>query len=247
MIREHLRLSREPLRLPGDEKKLAQEIKAWGASLVIIDNLTRVMVGDPNSTKDAAAFTKAWCQVCEDSGASVLPLHHTRKTTATDDKSDPFDALRGSGDFGAAARNILVSRPLRKDGEALSEVRVRGNLDLRRDAFVIGFEREQRDGRWFAQLADRGDPQTVKADAAKKHREANAAKRKTEHAAEFERRRLRALEIVRREGSVTQDRLASEFDLSARAVAPVFASLEAAGVLRMERSKGYVLAEPEDE
>ena len=56
-------------------------------------------------------------------------------------KGDPFDRIRGSRDFLAAARNAVVGFPLDLAGESASEVFIRGNLDLRRTSFALGFER----------------------------------------------------------------------------------------------------------
>jgi RecA-family ATPase len=49
---------------------------------VLIDNLTRVMVGDQNAIKDAKRFSATWCKLGSDVGAAVAFLHHTRKVGA---------------------------------------------------------------------------------------------------------------------------------------------------------------------
>jgi hypothetical protein len=47
---EHLSITREPIRFPDDARQIAKRLKSWGPQVVIIDNLTRVMVGEARST-----------------------------------------------------------------------------------------------------------------------------------------------------------------------------------------------------
>ncbi|HWU90530.1 MAG TPA: AAA family ATPase [Kofleriaceae bacterium] len=247
LLRENLCISRAPLRLPdaSDQRRLAAEIKAFGAQVVVADNLTRVMVGDPISTRDAAAFTRVWTELGDETGASIGFLHHTKKPVGDQKAVDPFDTLRGSGDFGAAARNIIVTTPLRSESTAkLSEVRMRGNLDLRCESFMLGFERKEMLGRWHARLTDRGEIEEVKEEVRKDVRAAKEAKKRDELAAENERRRNMALQIARTEGFVTQKKLAEAFGLrSPRAVADVLEQLVRSGVFRDAGKRGYEFAD----
>ncbi len=246
-LREHLSLSRAPLRLPDatDQRRITSEIKAFGAKVVIVDNLTRVMVGDPNNTRDAAAFTRAWTEIGEETGASIGFLHHTRKPSGDGKTIDPFDLLRGSGDFGATARNIIVTTPIRTEtDEKLSEVRMRGNLDLRRESFALAFERKEQLGKWKASLLDRGDIGEVKEAASKDRKIAKETKKKDDLLAEQTRRRDRAVMIARVEGSVTQRRLADDFGMSSeRSLASIFAGLVGSGVFVSAGRRGYELAD----
>lgn len=246
-LRSHLFLSRASLRLPDakDQRALIKEIKRTGVRVVIIDNLTRVIVGDPNSSRDAALFTRAWTEVGEETGATILFLHHTKKPTG-DKEIDPFDQLRGSGDFGAASRNMVVTMPLRLERGLCAEVRMRGNLDLRCDSFALGFERwpdDRWNGRHCAKLVDLGDVAQLK-DEAKKHRkEKKEAAKKADKAAEFAKRRERALELVHQHGHVSQAMLALDLGMSARAMGPLFRALVDANVLKADGPRGYVLAD----
>jgi hypothetical protein len=255
VLRAHLSISRTPLRLPNacDEREFAAELKRWKPDLVLVDNLTRVMVGDQNSIKDVAAFTRLWAQMCTDIGAAIVFLHHTGKAgpvRAGQEARDPFELVRGSGDLVAAARNVIVMRPMRpEDGEEssggslMADVRIRGNLDLRRDSLVVGFERTQgEDGRWSARLRDLGDANALRAELAAKRKEYGAAKRKADAAAEKLRRRELALDIARRTGACSSATLAEALDLTPRAVAPVLAGLEREGVMARDPKRGYVLA-----
>lgn len=248
LLQDNLRLTRTPLRLPdpADQRRFIAEIKAWGASFVVVDNLTRVMVGDPNKTTDAAAFTRAWLEIVEETGASVMFLHHTRKPSGDQKQIDPFDTLRGSGDFGAAARNIIVATPIRTEtDEKLSEVRMRGNLDLRRESFTLAFERKNL-LRWQARLVDRGDIEQIKSEVAKATKETKEAKKVADYRAQFELRKQRAIAIAQAEGYVTQAKLAHAFGMaSPRGMAPVFESLCQDKILRAasDNKRGYELAD----
>lgn len=250
LLRENLRISRTPIRIPDpkDVRRFIAEIKAWGARFVVIDNLTRIFVGDPNSTRDAAAFTRAWAEICDETGAALMLLHHTKKVMAGDrgggNEIDPFETLRGSGDFGAAARNIIVVSPIRQDnGPALAELRMRGNLDLRREGFIMGFERDQMLGKWRAKLVDKGEIGTVKQDLKKQRAERKESEKRETAAIEARRRRDRAIELARA-GGVSQGKLADALGLaSARTVSGLLNSLVQDGILRADRSRGYVLAD----
>lgn len=255
MLAAHLSITRAPLRLPdrNDAREFAAELKRWRPDLVLIDNLTRVMVGDQNAIKDVAAFTKVWGQLCTHVGAAIVFLHHTGKAGPVvpgRDSRDPFELVRGSGDLVAAARNVIVMRPMRPDDDAgradgplMAELRIRGNLDLRREALVVGFERSQgADGRWTTRLRDMGDATAVRAEIATKRKEAGAAKRKADAAAETTRRREIALDIARRTGACSSADLAIALGMSARAIAPVLNGLVRDGLMATDRTRGYVLA-----
>lgn len=249
-IRSHLKISRAPLRLPdaGEQRRFIAELKAWKPALVVVDNLTRVMVGDPNSTRDAAAFARAWTEICEETGACVLFLHHTKKPAGDQKQQDPFDQLRGSNDFGACARNIIVTTPIRTETELLAEVRMRGNLDLRRDSFVLGFERFKLEAidRWQARLVDRGNVDEVKEKANEERREKKKELKRRDKQAEYRERRELILRLARERGSVSQAAAALELGLgSPRTLAAVFEGLVREGVLREAKKRGYVLADAE--
>lgn len=187
-LQAHLSVSREPLSLPGDERALAAELKTWRPTLVIIDNLTRVMAGDQNAIKDAKRFSDLWCRLCTDVGAAIVFLHHTSKVgpIRPDQRNtgDPFELIRGSGDLVASARHLVLMRPLESpDDDKLADVRMRGNLDLTREDFVFGFQRARLMDRWTAQLGFRGDGEAVRDELAEKRREKAAARKDARSAA----------------------------------------------------------------
>jgi len=246
ILAEYLRVSRAPLRLPNgtDQRQLIAEIKDYGAELVQVDNLTRVMQGDPNSTREASAFTKSWSEIGEATGAAIQFLHHTKKPMGDQNAIDPFDQLRGSSDFGATARNIIVTLPLRVAGELLAEVRMRGNLDLQRESFVLGFERYRDGDRWLARLTYRGEVADVKEVVSKQKKNDKQEKKRIALLEQTDQRRSRALLIVNTDGSISQRRLADEFGLASEgSVAPILNGLVGSGVLRRDKHRGYVLAD----
>ena len=246
VLREHLRLSRAPLRLPDaqDQRRLVRELKTWGADLVFVDNLTRVMVGDPNSTREASAFTRAWLEVGEEAGCTILFLHHTKKPSGDQRDVDPFNEIRGSSDFGAAARNIIVSSPIPHETQKLSAVRMRGNLDLRVESFVLGFEREMGPlGRYVAKLTDRGEVSVVK-DEVKQQRISEKETARARAAEEtYQKRKNLALELAHKDGGfVTAKRLANMCGLSSdRAVAGVFDRMVTDRLLERAGKLGFAI------
>lgn len=238
-IAAHLSIAREPLRLAGDERAFAAELRRWRPAVVMIDCLTRVMVGDQNAIRDVAAFTALWSRMCSDVGASITFLHHTGKTSGDPrHKRDPFDAIRGSGDLVAAARNVVVAQPIDLEGVAISEVRMRGNLDLRRDRFALGFERSQGpDGRWCARLVDRGDVDAVRTAATGERRSIREQRSREER----DQRHAVALDLARSAGAVSKSTLAPRIGMSERTAATVLSQMAAAGLIVAAGQSGYTL------
>lgn len=249
LLRRHLKISRAPLQLPDakEMRRLINELKQTKPALVVIDNLTRVLVGDPNSTRDAALFARAWTTICDEAETSVMFLHHTRKAGSSEQKGDvdPFETLRGSSDFGACARNIIVTTPIRTETEMLAEVRMRGNLDLRRSGFVMGFTRVQLLDRWRAQLSDRGDIDSVKQDVRAQQKDAKERRKREEAIAETNRRRELALHLAKTKGGVSGAMFATQLGLSSPRGKPadLLAQMAREGLLRPDRHRGYVLAD----
>jgi hypothetical protein len=244
-LRAHLSVSREPLSLPGDERAFAAELKAWQPDLVQIDNLTRVMVGDQNAIKDAKRFSDVWCKLCSDVGAAVQFLHHTSKVgpvrLAQRNEGDPFELVRGSSDLVASARHIVLTRPIDGelgDGAKLSDVRMRGNLDVGRDDFVMGFVREQRGDRWVAALSDRGAGEVVHDELAAKRREkasASKAERRGTGESGVDERVFRAIVSMNAEGArelCTIAQLQERAGVAAKSVGPAIERLAHANRVR---------------
>lgn len=240
------------LQLPNaeDEQRLGDELRAWGAAVCFIDNLTRVMVGDPNKTRDAAEFGRAWYRLGDISGASIVLLHHTKKDDDSDGKKsdrDPFNAIKGNGDFVAAARNAILALPVRSEEEnpviRTTEVRMRGNFDLRRDSFALGYERFQdAKGKWVSSISNRGDMSEVRAEMRANRKAAALELRQKEALVEEQRRADLAVAMATRNGTVSCTQLATALGCkSDRTVAPILNDLVTAGRLVRAGKAGYAL------
>lgn len=252
-LTENLSIAREPLRLPHDkdEREFAANLKTWKPALVLVDNLTRVMAGDQNSIKDAKPFGDTWVRLCTDVGASIVFLHHTKKAgqlqRSDRDQGDPFESVRGSGDLVAATRHVVLMRPLEGDANdnmKISDVRMRGNLDLTREDFILGFERSQVDGKHVAKMADRGDGAAFKAELSETQKVRNADARKAKTVAEFHKRRDLALEVVHRTGKVSSRTLAlaSGHEFKDGTALSVLNSLVDDKILMRDGQNGFVLS-----
>jgi hypothetical protein len=208
-LADHLAITRRTVRIPHEREvmALAAEARAWGADVILIDNVTRVMVGDPNSTRDAKAFGDAAMMLGAESGAAVVLLHHTAKPPSDGrDARRPLDRLRGSGDFAAVVRNAVVLSPMSLPDGRATEIEIEGNLDLRRPTAAIGFEQGEEQGRRFARLVDLGDPAELRADV----KAGKVADRTNETA----RRESVALQIAASAGSVSVAGLAAALSMS---------------------------------
>jgi hypothetical protein len=152
----YLRVSDAPLFLPDGVDALVREVAPWSPDVVIVDSITRVFVGDHNRTEHAVAFVRAWERVTRETGAAVGFIHHTRKG------GDTLEDFAGSGVFTRHPRHTLLmsARPHSDDdGPRSSVVRVAGNLDIARDAFVLEFHRgADAEGRHTVALRDGGNP-----------------------------------------------------------------------------------------
>jgi RecA-family ATPase len=182
VLRANLRIFDTPLRIPGnDVEAFAEEMQRWRPDVIILDSLTRVMVGDQNRIADAAVFTHEWRELVRRTGASIGFLHHTNKE-GLGERIDPFVGIRGSSELMAAPRNVLV---MRRVADGASELRIRGNLDLTRNGFVLGYEQRRENNRLAVVLRDdgpittRANKPTGKREARRRDGEAMRAKRET--------------------------------------------------------------------
>lgn len=241
---DNLIITTATLRMPGpDVARFARELRDWRADVVIVDNLSRVLVGDPNKTRDASDFAHAWYELGELSGAGVCFLHHTKKEQSDSRKeTDPFDSIRGSGDFVAAARHIMLAKPVLDEHATTkrSEIRMRGNLDLGRESFALGFERyADARGRMVAEVSHRGDIEDLRVDRKQAAMDRRIAARDLEEKT----RRDLAIQIATREGNVSQAKLARALGLSSeRSVAGLLNEMVSDGQLVRAGRAGYTLA-----
>jgi hypothetical protein len=114
----------------ADLDPLIYWIKAHGASLIVLDTLSRTMPGgNENSPEDMGAYIANCDRIREETGAHVLIIHHKPKG----DKNTP----RGhSSLFGAVDALILV-----KKGEAGNVATVEASKD-EEDGWKLGFSLE---------------------------------------------------------------------------------------------------------
>lgn len=231
-LRDNLRVVRERMRLPGAadaRKALAAAMSTWGTEVMIVDSLSRVMDGDQNNVRDASAFTAAWLELGERTGAAVGFVHHMNKLgpTKPGEKRDPFDSVRGSGDLLAAPRHLVVVQRLDVEGAKLSAVSMRGNLDLRRETFALGFTQEDVNGRRVVRLEERGDPDAIRTETA----DAVKAARRGAKDAALDQRRERALVLARDRGHAVASAHAVIAGVSNATAARDLAELQELGLL----------------
>lgn len=95
---------------------IAERAKKWGAGVVILDPVYKLLEGDENLAKDVKPFLAMLDRMTEISGAAVLYVHHNAKGTAGD--RDTRDRGAGSGTI---ARDFDASIYLteHKDGDPL--------------------------------------------------------------------------------------------------------------------------------
>lgn len=244
-IRENLRITTKRLRMPSaDVSRLALELRNDGADLCIIDNVSRVIVGDPNKTSDATDFIHAWYDLGDESRSTIGFLHHTKKSQEgrRGAETDPFDDIRGSGEFVNGARHILLAKAIRTDdGSKLkkTEYRMRGNIDLRREDFALGYERvRDPEGKWYSEMSYLGTLDELRAQLKAEKTRSLAARR----ADELLTRRAVAIQIATSSGNVTAPQLADALGLTPRAVAEVLTQLVDDGVFVRAGKRGYGLA-----
>jgi hypothetical protein len=129
-----------------------------------------------------------------------------------------------------------------------AEVRMRGNLDLRRESFVLGFRRwSDEHGRQCARLEDLGAVSKVKDDAKKHRREKKAAEKAAEKTAELEKARAAALQLLNATGACSAYQLGERLGLSntAPVVKTTMHTLLSTGVCIRDARRGLVYADRE--
>ncbi|MFI8529060.1 AAA family ATPase [Streptomyces aquilus] len=122
-------------REPADMAKLTRQIKKTGAVMVVFDTLHRCAPGmDENSNKDAGEAFQALQRLKDETGVTVLVLHHTghsgeraRGASAMEDDADDAYVIKLAGDpedRSPANTRVLIRRKS-KEGEAGEEFRLK--------------------------------------------------------------------------------------------------------------------------
>jgi predicted HTH transcriptional regulator len=121
---------------------------------------------------------------------------------------------------------------------------MRGNLDLRRESFVLGFERTPSPlGKMMARLLDRGDVAEVKEQGKQQKADERDAEKKRKAEEQYQKRKNAALELATKHGGfVTQKQLAAMLGFSSeRTFAPVFERMVLERLLEPAGKQGYML------
>lgn len=163
-----LRYGTAALTLAVNRDYLIRECRSLpgGARLVVLDTQSALFEGDENSTADASAFWADCQAISQETGATVLVLHHVRKASSSDrletrnliERLNP-ENTRGSSSIEGRARFVLTMAsllPKEASKVGLSEE------EAQREAFVVLSSGKQNDaakGNWL--LLERGAPGTV--------------------------------------------------------------------------------------
>jgi RecA-family ATPase len=109
--------------------KKGRDPEHGGYSLVIIDPIYKVLVGDENNASDMGAFCNEFDKVCAELGCSVVYCHHHSK--GFQGLKNSMDRMSGSGVFARDPDAILDMTPLAattdelkaaRDGVAMEEI-----------------------------------------------------------------------------------------------------------------------------
>ena len=84
---------------------LVRRVRKTGATVIIIDPIYKVMMGDENNARDMSEFTNALDEIIRESGASLIYCHHHSKGYQGEKRS--IDRASGSGVFGRDADAIV--------------------------------------------------------------------------------------------------------------------------------------------
>lgn len=156
------------LTLAANRSRLIQECKSLpgGGRLVVLDTQSALFDGEENNTADASAFWAECQAISQETGATVLVLHHVRKASSSDrletrnlmERLNPENTRGNSAIEGRARFLLTMASLLPKEASkvGLSED------NAQREAFVVVSSGKQNDaakGNWF--LLERGAPGTV--------------------------------------------------------------------------------------
>lgn len=101
--------------------KRGRDPEHGGYSVVIIDPIYKVLVGDENSASDMGAFCNQFDLVCAELGCSVVYCHHHSK--GYQGAKHSVDRMSGSGVFARDPDAILDMTPLAATSEELKAAR----------------------------------------------------------------------------------------------------------------------------
>lgn len=85
-------------------KRMVATIETWRPSMVLMDSLSRVHMGDENLKRDMNIVTDAWLTLAARYELAIVTIHHLVKVS---EAKSLILQLRGSGDIGAALRHAV--------------------------------------------------------------------------------------------------------------------------------------------
>jgi replicative DNA helicase len=140
-------------RLDNADQAAQLEREANGASLVVLDCLSRIHGADENDRTAMKTITLALSQLAARTGAAVLTIHHYRKAGEGDGERRPGTRMRGTGDLHALARAVIgVSK-------AKGELRIEaeGNYVDDLPPFAVRLDLAEEQGRRLARFVYVGE------------------------------------------------------------------------------------------
>lgn len=119
---------------PAEMARLEGTLAAWRPSIVLMDSLSRVHLGDENSKKDMNVVTDAWLTLAARYDLAIVSIHHLKKNL--EDGQSIIMQLRGSGDIGAAVRHVVAVKREKEDSDRL-KIQTDGNAQYQPDPFEV--------------------------------------------------------------------------------------------------------------
>lgn len=155
------------LTLAANRDRLIRECKSLpgGGRLVVLDTQSALFDGEENNTADASAFWAECQAITQETGATVLVLHHVRKASSSDrletrnlmERLNP-ENTRGSSSIEGRSRFVLTMASLLPKEASKVGLSEEG---AHREALVVLSSGKQNDaakGNWL--LLERGAPGT---------------------------------------------------------------------------------------
>lgn len=93
-------ITRQFIKIKQHEKELIAYVKSRGIKLIVFDSLRRFHDGDENSSEKMTPVLDAFARLGNETGASVVLIHHLSKSNDKD-KRPLFERMRGTSDLWA--------------------------------------------------------------------------------------------------------------------------------------------------
>lgn len=143
---------------PTEMAGLVSTLEQWRPSVVLMDSLSRVHVGDENAKRDMNVVTDAWLTLAAKYDLAIVTIHHLVKVA---EARGLISQLRGSGDIGAALRHAVG---VARDGKDADRLRLwsEGNSSYQLEPLDLDIvDGETQDGKPTIELSIAGGGETV--------------------------------------------------------------------------------------